>query len=287
MTLNMKDALSIAQKNAFALGAFNIGNHELLRAVIDQCEELQAPCITAIHPNELAYLTDGFVEYVKYEADRVKIPVVIHLDHGGNLDQVKRAIKCGFSSVMIDASHETFEDNIRITKEAVKYAREFNVSVEAELGTIGDLGETLEGGSPTIIFTDPIKAKEFVETTGVDTLAIAVGTSHGIYPKHMKPKIHTDLIEQIRKIVSVPLVLHGGSSNPDNEIAEAVRLGVCKVNISSDIKLAMFQEVVKYLQANPQGMEPLNIFPKGIEAARHVIKHKCGLLNCIGKAKLY
>ena len=169
----------------------------------------------------------------------------------------------------------------------MEYAKNYNVSVEAELGTIGDLGESLEGGTPKIIYTDPIKAGEFVEKTGIDTLAVAVGTSHGIYPKHMEPHIRTDIIKEINKNVSIPLVLHGGSSNPDSEIKEAVSLGVCKVNISSDIKLALFDEVRKYLNANELALEPLKIFPEGIKAAKKVLAHKLTLLNCIDKAKLY
>lgn len=287
MLVTMSEALTVAQKNKFALGAFNIGNHELLKVSINACVEKNAPLILAIHPDELEYLTDGFIEYVRYEAYRVSIPVVVHMDHGGSLEQIKRAIDRGFSSVMIDASHEEFEENVRITKEVVDYAKNFNVSVEAELGTIGDLGDTLEGGTPTIIYTDPSVASEFVERTGIDTLAVAVGTSHGIYPKHMTPHIRTDIIKEITKVVSIPLVLHGGSSNPDDEISEAVSLGVCKVNISSDIKNAMFQEVRKHLTENTKALEPLLIFPSGIEAAKQVIFHKLNLFNTINKAVLY
>lgn len=287
MLYTMKNALKVAQKNKFALGAYNIGSAELLRIAVDTCVENNAPFILAIHPDELEYLTDGFIEYAKYEANNSKVPVVIHLDHGASIEQIKRAIKCGFTSVMIDASSKSFEDNIKTTKEVVEYAKNYNVSVEAELGTIGDLGETLEGGTTKIIYTDPIKAGEFVEKTGIDTLAVAVGTSHGIYPKHMEPHIRTDIIKEINKNVSIPLVLHGGSSNPDSEIKEAVSLGVCKVNISSDIKLALFDEVRKYLNANELALEPLKIFPEGIKSAKNVLEHKLNLLNCIDKAKLY
>lgn len=287
MLLTMKEALSVAKKNKFALGAFNIGNHELLRAIMEQCEESKAPCILAIHPDELTYLTDGFIEYIKYEATNSNIPVVIHLDHGSTIELVKKVINLGFTSVMIDASHKEFEENIKITQEVVEYAKRYNVSVEAELGTIGDLGDTLEGGSPAIIYTDPQKAKEFVERTNIDTLAIAVGTSHGIYPKHMTPKIHIELIKEIAKQVSIPLVLHGGSSNPDNEISESVALGICKVNISSDMKQALSHKVLEYLNKNPKSLEPLHIFPEGIQAAKSVIKHKLTLFNSINKSILY
>ncbi|MGL4676424.1 MAG: ketose-bisphosphate aldolase [Brevinema sp.] len=287
MLLTMREALGVAQKNQFALGAYNIGNHEILRVVIDQCVESNAPCILAVHPDELEYLTDGFIEYIKYEAHRIAIPVVIHLDHGANLDQIKRAIKCGFTSVMIDASHKSLEENIEITKEAVAYTKEYGISIEAELGTIGDLGETLEGGTPEIIYTEPDKALEFVKQTGIDTLAVAVGTSHGIYPKHMTPKIRIDLIKKIRELIDIPLVLHGGSSNPDQEIAESVRQGICKVNISSDIKFALFQGAKTYLDYHQEALEPLKIFPDGIHQARAVLKHKLSLLNCLDKAKCY
>ncbi|MGL4863194.1 MAG: ketose-bisphosphate aldolase [Cetobacterium sp.] len=287
MLVNMKDLLNVAQQNNFAVGAYNIGSAELLKVALEECEKNNSPIILAIHPDELEYLTDEFVEYIKTRATNSKVPVVLHMDHGSNKNQILRAIKCGFTSVMIDGSHLDFEDNVKLTKEIVDIAKPLNISVEAELGTIGNLGNSAEGGASEIIYTDPKKAKELVERTGVDTLAVAIGTSHGLYPKWMKPELNLELLKEIKNEINIPLVLHGGSANPDNEIEEAVQLGVCKVNISSDIKNAFFQKTREVLRNNEAALEPLLIFPEAIEEGKKVVKHKLGLFNCLGKADLY
>lgn len=287
MLLNMKELLKVAQEGKFAVGAYNIGSAELLKVAIEECETNNSPVILAIHPSELEYLTDEFVEYVKERAMKSPVPVVIHLDHGGTKEQILRAIRCGFTSVMIDASHHSFEENIKITKEIVDIAKPLNISVEAELGTIGNLGESYEGGASEIIYTDPKKAKELVERTGIDTLAVAIGTSHGLYPKWMTPKLNLELLKEIREEVGIPLVLHGGSANPDTEISESVKLGICKINISSDIKSVFFKIVRETLKENEKAMEPHEIFAKAIVEAKKVVKHKLELFNCIDKAKMY
>lgn len=287
MLLNMKELLTVAQKEKFAVGAYNIGSAELLKVAIEECEANNSPVILAIHPTELEYLTDEFVAYVRERAMKSTVPAVIHLDHGATKEQILRAIRCGFTSVMIDASHCSFEENVQITKEIVDIAKPLNVSVEAELGTIGNLGESHEGGASEIIYTDPLKAKELVERTGVDTLAVAIGTSHGLYPKWMTPKLNLELLKEIKEVVGVPLVLHGGSANPDAEISESVKLGVCKINISSDIKSVFFKAVRETLTEKEKAMEPHEVFSKAIVEAKKVVKHKLGLFNCIGKAELY
>ena len=287
MLMNMKELLQVAQKEKFAVGAYNIGSAELLKTALEECEANNAPIILAIHPSELEYLTDEFIEYVKVRAMKTHIPAVIHLDHGGTKEQVIRAIRCGFTSVMIDASHYSFEENVRITKEIVEIAKPLNVSVEAELGTIGNLGDSYEGGASEIIYTDPVKARELVERTGIDTLAVAIGTSHGLYPKWMTPKLNLELLKEIKIQVGIPLVLHGGSANPDNEIAESVKLGICKINISSDIKSVFFKKVRETLKENEKLMEPHEIFSTAINEAKKVVKHKLELFNCIDKARLY
>lgn len=287
MLMNMKELLQVAQKEKFAVGAYNIGSAELLKTALEECEANNAPIILAIHPSELEYLTDEFIEYVKVRAMKTHIPAVIHLDHGGTKEQVIRAIRCGFTSVMIDASHYSFEENVRITKEIVEIAKPLNVSVEAELGTIGNLGDSYEGGASEIIYTDPVKARELVERTGIDTLAVAIGTSHGLYPKWMTPKLNLELLKEIKSQVGIPLVLHGGSANPDNEIAESVKLGICKINISSDIKSVFFKKVREILKENEKLMEPHEIFSTAINEAKKVVKHKLELFNCIDKARLY
>ena len=287
MLMNMKELLAVADKNEFAVPAFNIGSESILKGVVEGANEKDAPVILAIHPTELEFLCDSFIKTCIEEANKSRVPMVIHLDHGGKFEEVLRAIRCGFTSVMIDASHMSYEDNIAITKKVVEVAKVSNVSVEAELGTIGTTGESYEGGTSDIIYTDPAQAKDFIDKTGIDSLAVAIGTAHGIYPKNMKPELKLDLLKTIRDTVDVPLVLHGGSSNPDKEIAESVKIGISKINISSDIKFAFYKKCREVLAENPKWIEPNAIYPPCIEAMKEVIFHKMELFNDIDKAKLY
>ncbi len=287
MLINMKEMLKVAQENKFAVPAFNIGSGQILKAVVQSANEKNAPVILAIHPDELNFLEDSFVASCIEEANKSKVPMVIHLDHGANKDQILRAIRCGFTSVMIDGSHLPYQENVAISKEVVEIAKGLNVSVEGELGTIGTTGTSGEGGSDEIIYTDPQLARDFVEKTGVDTLAIAIGTAHGIYPKGFKPELKLDLLKEIREVVDVPLVLHGGSSNPDEEIAQAVKLGVCKINISSDVKSAYYNKCREILKQNPSLYEPNAIYPTCIESARKVIEFKMNLFNDIDKSQCF
>lgn len=287
MLVNMKEMLQVAQENQFAVPAFNIGSGQILKAVVQSANEKNAPVILAIHPNELSFLEDSFVASCIQEANKSKVPMVIHLDHGANKSQILRAIRCGFTSVMIDGSHLPYEENVAISREVVEIAKGLNVSVEGELGTIGTTGTSGEGGSDEIIYTNPQLARDFVEKTGVDTLAIAIGTAHGIYPKGFKPELRLDLLKEIKEVVDIPLVLHGGSSNPDEEIAQAVKLGVCKVNISSDVKSAYYKKCREVLEQNPSLYEPDAIYPQCIEAAREVIEFKMNLFNDIDKLKCF
>ena len=287
MLLNMKELLTVAQKNKFAVPAFNIGSHEILKAVVETAEETNSPVILEIHPEELSYLGKEFVETVKMCAYNAKVPMVIHLDHGGNYSDVMKAINCGFTSVMIDGSTLPYEENIAQTKKVVEAAHILNISVEAELGTIGTTGLSFEGGASEVIYTNPQQAFDFVEKTGIDTLAVAIGTAHGLYPKDFKPELKLDILEEIRNAVNIPLVLHGGSGNPDEEVEKSVGLGICKVNISSDVKSVFFHEARRILSENPNMYEPNAVYPSCIEKAKEVIKYKLDLMHTTGKAELY
>ena len=287
MLMNMKELLAVADKNGFAVPAFNIGSEAILKGVVESANEKNAPVILAIHPTELEFLGDSFIKTCIEEANKSKVPMVIHLDHGGTFEEVLRAIRCGFTSVMIDASHLSYEENIAITKKVVEVAKVSNVSVEAELGTIGTTRENFEGGANDIIYTNPEQAKDFIEKTGIDSLAVAIGTAHGIYPKDMKPELKLDLLKTIRDTVDIPLVLHGGSSNPDDEIAQSVKIGISKINISSDIKFAFYKKCREVLAENPGWIEPNAIYPPCIEAMKEVVEFKMNLFNDIGKAELY
>ena len=288
MLVSGKEILEVANKFGFAVPAFNAGSGQLLEAVMQACEETESPVMIAIHPDELSFLTDSFVDQVKYYANHSKVPVCIHLDHGASYEQVIHAIQLGFTSVMIDASHKSYEDNIAITKKGVEAAHAVGVSVEAELGTIGDTGNSIEGGVTEVIYTDPEVAQDFIEKTNVDSLAIAIGTAHGIYPKNMKPKLRLDILQEIEKLVEIPLVLHGGSSNPDEEIAQSVKLGINKINISSDIKIVFANKLKEILAASDSEIrEPNVMFPECMKETKKVAIDKIKLFNSEGKAKLY
>ena len=287
MLMNMKDILAVAKKNRFAIPAFNISSWAMFKGIMDLVEETDSPVILEIHPDELSYTTADFVQGIRERALKSPVPVCIHLDHCSDFGKIIYAIQTGFTSVMFDGAHLPFEENIAGTKKVVEAAHPCNVSVEAELGTIGSTNPAdMEGGAAQIIYTDPDDAEKFVEATGVDTLAIAIGTCHGLYPAGMKPELKLDILKEIEKKVSIPLVLHGGSNNPDKEIGEAVTLGINKINISSDIKAAFFEKMREVLQDN--GLrEPNEICPPCIEAMKAVAKHKLDLFRTTGKAILY
>ncbi|EGP4724370.1 ketose-bisphosphate aldolase [Enterococcus faecium] len=288
MLVTGKEILAVANEKGFAAPAFNAGSGQLLNAVIEACEEAQAPVMIAIHPEELKFLTDSFVAQVKYAAEQTDIPICIHLDHGADFNQIIHAIRLGFTSVMIDASHLSYETNVMLSKKVVEAAHASGISVEAELGTIGDTGNTIEGGVSEIIYTDPSTAQAFIEETGIDSLAIAIGTAHGIYPKELKPKLRLDILETIRSLTTVPLVLHGGSSNPDEEIRQAVELGINKINISSDIKIVFAEKLRDILNSGDLEIrEPNVLFPPCMEAVKQVALDKIHLFKADNKAKYY
>lgn len=287
MLLNMKDLLATANEQYFAVPAFNVGTNIMLKAVIECCEEKKAPVILAIHPSELEFQGDSFLQDCIAAAHATRVPVTIHLDHGSTLTQIYRAIRTGFTSVMIDASHESFEDNIAICKKVVDIAHPLGISVEGELGTIGTVGNDAEGGADEIIYTKPEDAVRFIAETGVDTLAIAIGTAHGIYPKGFKPELKLDLLKEIKSKVTVPLVLHGGSANPDAEISESVRLGINKINISSDIKDAFYQQLRLDLAADANVREPFELYQGSIREMKKIIRQKIDLFNDADKMKHY
>jgi fructose-bisphosphate aldolase class II len=286
MLLNMKDLLAVAKANRFAIPAFNISSNMLLGGVMEASEEKQSPVILAIHPDELSFVRTSFVKAAIDEAHKASVPVCIHLDHGSTLAQIMEAIQSGFTSVMIDASTRPLDENIAISRSVVELAHPIGVSVEGELGTIGTTGPEAEAGTDVIIYTNPDDVVTFVEATDVDTLAVAIGTSHGIYPKDREPELKLDLLKEIAARVDIPLVLHGGSANPDEEIAAAVKLGINKINISSDIKDAFYQKCRQIL-ADPTLREPNSIYPPCIDAMKAVAYHKIDLFDATGKAALY
>ncbi len=287
MLVNMKEILSVANERNFAVPAFNIGTCQILKAVIECCEEKGAPVILAVHPKELNFQGDSAMAAMRDAAMNAKVPVCIHMDHSSTIEDILHAVRTGFTSVMMDASDKPFEENIRLSKQVVDLVHPLGISVEAEIGTIGTTGNDAEGGTSEIIYTDPDDVVKFVNATGIDCLAIAIGTAHGIYPKGFKPQLKLDLLTEIKKKATVPLVLHGGSANPDEEIAESVKRGVNKINISSDTKDAMYQQLRKTLSNDPKIREPFELYLEGIDAMKEVINHKIDLFDAADKVKYY
>ncbi|ELK1813920.1 ketose-bisphosphate aldolase [Listeria monocytogenes] len=286
MLVNMKQLLEVAKENKFAVGAFNVADSNFLRVVVEEAEKNNAPAIIAVHPTELDFTKDDFFQYVLARIKNSPVPFVLHLDHGDNMGDVMRAVRCGFSSVMIDGSLLPFEENIRVTKEVVEVCHKLGVSVEGELGTIGKTGNSIEGGVSEIIYTKPEEAEEYISRTGVDTLAVAIGTAHGIYPKDKEPKLRLDILKEIKDLVHIPLVLHGGSANPDAEIAAAVEIGIQKVNISSDYKYAFYKKCREILSTT-ELWDANAIYPDCIDATKEVVKYKMELFQSIGQVEKY
>ena len=282
-----KSILDVANQNNFAIPAFNISDWAMFLGVMDISEEKNAPVIIAIHPDEVSHVTTDLIVAIRERAHRSSVPVAIHWDHGGTYEQMITAIQAGFTSVMIDASLLPFEENVALTRKVVEAAHAVGVQVEGELGTIGANDSYGESGAAEIIYTNVDDAVRFVEETGVDSLAIAIGTSHGLYPSDKNPELRHDLLEQIKAAVGIPLVLHGGSSNPDAELARAVSLGINKINISSDIKVSYHNRMREILGTDERLREPNAIQPEPIAALKVTAAEKIDLFGAAGKADLY
>ncbi len=282
-----KSILDIANQNNFAIPAFNISDWAMFLGVMDVSEEKNAPVIIAIHPDEVSHVTTDLIVAIRERAHRSSVPVAIHWDHGGTYEQMITAIQAGFTSVMIDASLLPFEENVALTRKVVEAAHAVGIQVEGELGTIGANDSYGESGAAEIIYTNVDDAVRFVEATGVDSLAIAIGTSHGLYPAEKKPELRHDLLEQIKAAVKIPLVLHGGSGNPDAELARAVSLGINKINISSDIKVSYHNRMREILGTDERLREPNAIQPEPIAALKVTAAEKIDLFGATGKADLY
>jgi fructose-bisphosphate aldolase class II len=282
-----KAILDVANEHSFAVPAFNISDWAMFKGIVEISEETNAPLMVAIHPDEVRHIGREMIRGIIERAHRSTVPIAIHWDHGATYEQILQAIRFGFTSVMIDGSLKPFDENVAISRKVTDSAHVLGLSVEAELGTIGANDSYAEAGSAEIIYTDPDDAVTFVEQTGVDSLAVAIGTFHGLYPAHLKPELRLDLLKEIKSRVSIPLVLHGGSGNPDDEIREAARIGINKINISTDIKIAYHDRMREVLGDDPKMREPNAIQPACIEAMNVVAAQKIELFGAAGKASLY
>ena len=283
-----KQILDVANEHSFAVPAFNISDWAMFQGIVEISEETDAPLIVAIHPDEVKHIGRELITAITERAHRAGVPIAIHWDHGGTYEQILQAAQFGFTSVMIDGSLKPFDENVAITKKVVDSAHSLGLSVEGELGTIGANDSYAESeGAVTIIYTDPDDAVTFVEQTQVDSLAVAIGTYHGFFPANLKPELKLDLLKEIKSRVRIPLVLHGGSNNPDDEIREAARIGINKINISTDIKVAYHDKMREVLGSDSKVREPNAIQPACIEAMKLVAAHKIELFGAAGKGSLY
>lgn len=271
-----------AQKGGYAVGAFNVENMEMVKAVIAAAEEMKAPVMLQTTPSTVKYGTlETFAGIVKAEAEKTEIPVCLHLDHGSSFDLAVQAMKAGYTSVMIDGSHEIFEENIALTKKVVEVARAYGVPVEAELGKVGGKEDDLEAEADTN--TDPEEAKEFVERTGVSSLAIAIGTAHGFYAG--TPILDKERVSDCKEVVSVPLVLHGASGLSEEDVVECVQRGMCKVNFATELRVAYTDAVRKLLEAQPEVFDPKKLGIAAMEAVKEQTILRMKMCGCTGKAE--
>ncbi|MCW4016072.1 MAG: class II fructose-1,6-bisphosphate aldolase [Candidatus Bathyarchaeota archaeon] len=305
MLVTNKEVLSVASAGGYAVGAFNINNMEILQAIIETAKEEKSPIIVSASPSAVKYAgLDYLVAMVKAAAKtNPDIPMTLHLDHGKDIETAQMCINGGFTSVMIDGSHLDFEGNIAMTKHVVEIARSKGVSVEAELGKLVSQEATAQGAEDP--YTDPDNAKEFVDRTGVDSLAVAIGTSHGAYKFKGDVKLDFDRLKDIRRKVNVPLVLHGASGVPswivekatkygaelsgakgipDKHIKCAISLGIAKINIDTDLRLAFTGSVREVLVTSPKVYDPRKILGPAKENMKRVVQEKMRLFGSSGKA---
>ena len=283
MLVTGKEILVDAQENGYAVGAFNVNNMEIVQAIIEAAEETNSPVILQASQGGLKY---AGVEYIaalgKLAGQNAKVPVALHLDHGTDFEQIMLCIRHGFTSVMIDASQYPLDENIAYTKKVVEVAHAVGVSVEAELGKIGGTEDDITVEEKDATFTDPAEAERFVRETGVDSLAIAVGTAHGVYKG--VPKLQYDIIKEIRSRVDVPLVLHGSSGVPDESIKKAIPLGISKINIDTDLRIKFAEGVKKVVGENPEEIDPRKILAPARTAMKEKIVEKMNTFGSSGKA---
>ncbi|MCE5185664.1 MAG: class II fructose-1,6-bisphosphate aldolase [Planctomycetaceae bacterium] len=306
-----KKMFQMAYKNGYAVGAFNVNNMEITQGIVAAVAEEKAPLILQISRGARSYASMSYLKAIIDVAvkENPDIPICMHLDHGDTFETCKQCVDDGFTSVMIDGSHNSFEENIRITKQVVDYAHAHKVAVEAELGQLGGIEEDVVGLSHDDVMkhlTDPEQAVEFVHRTGVDSLAVAIGTSHGAYKFKTAPKLALDVVEKIqKKLPGFPLVMHGSSSVlpefkelinkyggkmpdamgvPESAITEASKKAVCKVNIDTDLRMALTAKIREVFATKPGEFDPRHYLGPGREAIKQMVKHKLHVLGCAGKA---
>lgn len=278
MLVNSKKMLNEARNNKSVIYHFNINNLEWSRVILEECDKLSVPVILGVSEGAIRYMGGYHVVHDMVAALikdlNIKIDVCLHLDHGSSFDSCKEAVDAGFTSVMIDASKLSLEDNIRETKKVSDYAHQYNVTVEAEIGHVGGIEDDVKA---TILLADFDECVRFVNETNIDSLAPAIGTVHGIYKGELN--IDFDLIKRLSDNINIPLVMHGGSGLDHSILKKAILCGISKINVNSDIQDVWHKEVVKFVNENPSVYDPRKVIMSGAEAMKDFIDRKINILN--------
>ena len=277
-----QEMLLKAQKGGYAVGAFNAENMEMVKAIIQAAEELKAPVMIQTTPSTIKYGTLAtYHAIVEAEAAKASVPVCLHLDHGSSFELAMQALDAGYTSVMIDGSKLDFEENIAVSKKVADVAAAIGVPCEAELGKVGGKEDDLVAEADTN--TDPAQAKEFAERTGVTSLAVAIGTAHGFYVG--TPVLDKERLSEIRKVVDIPLVLHGASGLTDEDVSDCVKRGICKVNFATELRAAYSKAVKETIANDPDVFDPKVYGKAGIAAVKELVKGRMKVCGCDGKAE--
>lgn len=280
--ISTKYLLLDAQAKGYAVPAFNIHNAETIQAVLEVCHEMQSPVILAGTPGTFKHIAlEEIYALCNAYSTHYCMPLALHLDHHESLNDIHRKVNAGARSAMIDGSHFPFEENVKLVKSVVDFCHARDCSVEAELGRLGGVEDDMSVDAESALLTDPQEAKRFVELTGVDSLAVAIGTAHGLYAK--TPKIDFQRLAEIRQVVDVPLVLHGASDVPDEYVRRTIELGVCKVNVATELKIAFATAVKNWFAENPEGNDPRYYMRIGMDAMKEVVRNKITICNSYGK----
>lgn len=266
-----------AQRNHYAVGAFNVENMEMAQAVISAAEEMRAPVMIQTTPSTVRYGTlPIYFAMLKALAERTDVPVALHLDHGESFEMAMQALREGYTSIMIDGSHSIFEENIAITKKVVDAAKPNGIPVEAELGKVGGKEDDLDGGGGG--YTDPEEAAEFVEKTGISSLAVAIGTAHGVYVG--TPKLDIERLKKIAEKVSIPLVLHGASGLSNTDIKQCIAEGICKVNFATELRIAYSDGVKQVISEKPSTFDPKKYGTIGRNKVKELVINRIKVCGC-------
>lgn len=281
--VSTKELLLKAQEGHYAVPAFNAENMEMVQAIIAGAEEMNSPVIIQTTPSTVAYANVTMYRAMVYAlAKHSKIPIAIHLDHGNSFELCKEAVESGYTSVMIDGSKLPFEENIELSKSVVDMAKEFSVPVEAELGTVGGKEDGHVVTDKEALYTNPLQAKEFVERTGITSLAVAIGTAHGFYKGELK--LDFQRLSEIREMVSIPIVLHGASGVPDQAVQKSIGLGICKVNFATELRFAYTEAVKKAIEEDKDILDPKKYGKAGRTGVKELVKHKITVCMSAEKA---